>query len=254
MHKQEPNPSDNPSQIADEARKSAQQVVGSFRRLALIVLASIVVMFCVAGGVVFGLYKRATAPVPEYEAALSIDPEVVENDRRRFESQLSALVSDSQSLEEWKTCVTAAEINAWLALRLERDFPGFQKAGLQAPRVVLRESEVLIAATSTSARVKGIVSLTLRPMVTETDELALNITSAKIGQLSLPIESIMGQLRQSPLAEIGPVRLAQSGEGAAVIIDLDRIETGSKRGLQITGVDVRPDELLLRGESPPTNL
>ncbi len=238
-----------PAAAPETAEERGVRAAGSFRRLALIILAAMGIMASVAVGVAFGLYKSATAPVPEYEAVVTVDPVRAETQRREFESQLSTLVSDTQALPEWKTRVTADQINAWLALRLERDFPGFQRAGLVAPRVILEEGLAIFAARSEATGVEGVMSIALRPQVTETDELALEIESAKIGRLSLPLEAIMAQLRQTPLVEMGPIRLSQTDTKAAVIVDLDRIEAGRDKALRLTGVDVRPGELFLRGET-----
>ena len=237
-----------PAASTETAEERGVRAAGSFRRLALIIFGALGIMASVAVGVAFGLYKSATAAVPEYEAAVAVDPVRAETQRREFESQLSTLVSDSQALPEWKTRVTADQINAWLALRLERDFPAFQQAGLVAPRVILEEGRAVFAARSEKTGVEGVISVTLRPLVTETDELALEIESAKIGRLSIPLEIVIAQLRQ-PLADMGPIRLSQSDAKAAVIVDLDRLEAGRDKALRLTGVDVRPGELLLRGET-----
>jgi uncharacterized protein YpmS len=237
------------SPSAATAHERGARTATSFRRLALIVLAAMGIMASVAVGVAFGLYKSATAAVPEYEAVVTVDPVRAETQRREFESQLSTLVSDTQALPEWKTRVTADQINAWLALRLERDFPGFQQAGLVAPRVILEEGRAVFAARSEMTSVEGIISVALRPLVTDADELALEIESAKIGRLSLPLDAIMAQLRQTPLANMGPIRLSQTDSKAAVIVDLDRLDAGRDRSLRLTGVEVRPGELLLSGES-----
>jgi len=238
-----------PAVPTETAEERGARAATSFRRLALIVLAAMGIMASVAVGVAFGLYKSATAAVPEYDAVVTVDPVRAETQRREFESQLSTLVSDTQALPEWKTRVTADQINAWLALRLERDFPGFQQAGLVAPRIILEEGRAVFAARSEMTSVEGIISIALRPLVTETDELALEIESAKIGRLSLPLDAIMSQLRQTPLAEMGAIRLSQTGAKAAVIVDLDRLDAGRDKALCLTGVDVRPGELLLRGET-----
>lgn len=235
--------------VEPSAEERGARAATSFRRLALIIFAAMGIMASVAAGVAFGLYKSATAAVPEYEAVLKVDPVQAETQRREFESQISALVSDTQALPEWKTRVTADQINAWLALRLERDFPGFQQAGFVAPRVLLEEGRAVFVARSEMTSVEGIISITLRPLVTETDELALEIESAKIGRLSLPLDAIMARLRQTPLVDMGPIRLSQTDSKGAVIVDLDRIEAGRDKALRLTGVDVRPGELLLRGET-----
>ncbi|QDT67959.1 hypothetical protein MalM25_08680 [Planctomycetes bacterium MalM25] len=238
---------DAPTPADDPAAK--QRSVSGFRRLALILIGSLGVVAAVAAGTAFALYRSATATVPEYEAALEIDPVTAEADRREFESQLTALASDAQSLPEWTSRVTARQINAWLAVRLERDFPGFKRAGLLSPRVVLREDEILVAARSVLTRVHGVLALTLRPMVTEDDELALQVASARLGALPLPLEALMAQLKETPLTEIGPIRLAQSSDTATIVLDLERLNTSQDLSVRLTGVDVRPGELLLRGES-----
>lgn len=230
---------------ADETPPPTRGARG-FRRLALVVLASLGLLLCVAGGTAVGLYLSATAAVPEYEAAVAVDPAVAEAQRRELESRLAALVSATQAEPAWTSRVTADQVNAWLALRLERDFPGFPRAGLSAPRVLFGEGTATFAARSAMGRLEGVLSVTLRPEVTETGELALRIESAKIGRLSLPLEAILGQLRQTPLGEGGPVRLASTEAGGAVLVDLERLEGAD--GVRITGVNVRPGELLLRGE------
>lgn len=242
MSETEPNPDETPED-------AGRQAASGFRRLALIVLGGIAVLAVVAGGTVFALYRSATAPVPEYEAIVAIDPAAAETERREFESQLAALVSDTQALPEWKSRVTAGQINAWLATRLERDFPGFKKAGLLTPRVMLKEGEVVLAARSVLTRIHGVVTMRLRPMVTEADELALEIASARIGNFPLPLDALMAQLKETPLVEVGPIRFAQVGDSAAIIVDIERIETRRNRTLRLTGVDVRPGQLLLRGET-----
>lgn len=228
---------------------AGQQAASGFRRLAMIVLSGIGVLLLFAGGTIFVLYRSATAAVPEYEAIVAIDPATAETERREFESQLAALVSDTQALPEWKSRVTARQINAWLATRLERDFPGFTKAGLLSPRVMLKEGEIVLAARSVLTRIHGVVTMRLRPLVTEADELALEIASARIGNFPLPLDALMGQLKETPLVEVGPIRLAQVGDSAAVIVDVERIDTGRDRTIRLTGVNVRPGQLLLRGET-----
>ena len=231
----------------EEGRRAAS----GFRRLALIVVGGLALLVLVTGGTMLTLYLSATAEVPEYEAIVEVDTAEAEAERREFESQLAALASDTQALSDWKTRVTARQINAWLALRLERDFPGFKKAGLLAPRVMLKEGQIVLAARSVLTRIHGVITLVLSPMVTEDDELALNIDAARIGNLPLPLDALMAQLKETPLVEIGPIRLAQVGDSAAVIVDLERIETRRTKSLRLTGVDVRPGEILLRGETTP---
>lgn len=247
MSEPESNPTDAPPDQADSIRRATS----GFRRLAMIVLAAAGVLVLVAAGTMATLYFAATADVPEYEAVVRVDPVQAETARKELESQLSTLASDTQQLEEWTSRITARQINAWLALRLEREMPGFAEAGLVAPRVMLADGLVTLAARSTASAVDGVVTVSLAPMITDAGEVALDITSAKIGRLSLPIEPLIAQLQRTPLANLGPIRFAVGPEQAAIIIDPERLRVAKKRVPRLTGIDVRDGEILLRGESEP---
>lgn len=241
---------DSPIEVIDAAAEErARQTAGAFRRFALLIAAALGVLGLVVLGTMFTLYRAATAAVPEYEAAVEVDPAEAEAERQALESQLSALFSDTQTLPEWTSRLTARQINGWLAIRLRRDFPGFLEAGLLAPRVMLGDGTATVAARSKLTRIDGVVSVTVRPTVSEAGELVLDIVSAKIGRLSLPLDALLAQLRETPLEQIAPIRWAQNESQTAVIVDLERIDTGRDRTLRLSGVDIRPGELLLRGQS-----
>ncbi|MEQ8848311.1 hypothetical protein [Botrimarina sp.] len=244
-------PQREPSAAPPDTAESIRRTASNFRRLAIIVLAAAGVLVMVTASTMGVLYWAATADVPEYEAVVEVDPAEAETARKQLESQLSTLASDTQQLREWSSRVSAQQINAWLALRLEREAPGFRDAGVLAPRVVLRDGQVMLAARSEANRVDGVVSLWLAPMITDTGDVALDITAAKIGRLSLPLEVVSGILRQTPIGGFDWIRLAADPGRAALVLDLDRLRLGGDRSLRLTGLDVRDGELLLRGESEP---
>lgn len=221
-------------------------------RLLKIIVASLGVMGLVAGITMWSLYRAATAKVPEYEAALAMDSQQIEQDRQELESQLTALYSDVQSLTEWQSRITADQINAWLASRLAIDLPDLAKTGLAEPRVLIDGEQIIIAMQSTVGKIAGTVTVAVQPFITEQGELALNIRSAKIGRLSLPMEGITAKVRQSRLEQIAPVRWSQTEQSAVLLIDIDRIVDSTERDFHLTGVDLREGELLIYGESPLT--
>ena len=220
------------------------------RRLLKITAAALGVMALFAGITMWSLYRAATASVPEYDAVLTVDPARIEQDRQAFESQLAALYSDTQSLAEWQSRITAPQINAWLASRLPVDFPDLAKTGLAEPRVLIDKERITIAMQSTVGKIAGIVTVTVRPFLTEQDDLGLDIQSAKIGRLSLPMEGITAKVRQARLEQIAPVRWSPTEQSAVLLIDIDRIVDAKDRDFRLTGVDLREGELLLSGESP----
>lgn len=221
------------------------------RKLLTIVAVGLAAFGLVAGLTVWSLYAQATATVPEYEAAVAVPDDRLEEDRRAFESQLTALYSDTQSLPEWRAVVTAAQINAWLATRLPTEYPAVAKKGFEEPRVLIADDGMTLAVRGELGKVRGVLRIDIRPFVTETGELALDIRSAKIGRLTLPMEGVAAKLRAARLDRFAPVRWTQSETQTLLLVDLDRVADSDERDLRLTGVDLREGELLVRGESLP---
>ena len=217
------------------------------RRFAKIVLIALAVLLLVAGITFWSLYSAATATLPEYEALLEVDPEVAEEQVNEFESQISALYSDTQSLEEWSSRVTAKQVNAWFDRRLDTDFPDHEETGIFEPRVMISPEGIMVAARSTVLSIDGILSIELEPFVTDESELAVRVKSAKLGRLELPLERIGEQMRNSKINESAPVRWTRGSGQLVVIVDPGRIDVGQGRRLRFVGIDLRDGELLLRG-------
>lgn len=221
------------------------------RRLLKIVAAAVGVIVLVAGLTVWSLYNQATASVPAYDAVVEVAPEAAESERAEFESQLSALYSDTQSLDAWSSRVTADQINAWLATRLATDFPAVARAGFRQPRVMIDAESVTVAVRSKIGKIDGVLSVAVRPYVTAEGELAIDIQSAKMGRLTLPMEGVAAKVRDARLERFAPVRWSQTESRSVLLLDLDRVADTSERDLRLTGVDLRDGELLIRGESEP---
>ncbi|MEN0110217.1 MAG: hypothetical protein AAF805_05800 [Planctomycetota bacterium] len=222
---------------------------GSFKRLALIVLGGLALLVIVTGGTMASMYWAATAGVPEYDAVLPIDPVVAEPARRELESRLSTLFSDAQTLSEWSTVLTQTQVNAWLAARLPTQHPGFARSGVTQPRVRIAGDGVTLMFRSEASRLPGVVRVAVRPQAGDEGELVLRVDSATFGTLPMPLDALVAQLRETPLAKVAPVRWSQTEAETALVLDLERIDAGGGRTLRIVGIDVRDGELLVRGES-----
>lgn len=236
-----------------EPSDAACRAKRGLKRLALIILGAVGVLLLVAVGTVTLMYFSATATVEEYEAVVVINEAKAEADRLELESQLSAALSESQTRPEWSALVTAAQINGWLATRLRREFPGFAQAGLSQPRVWMEQDLITLAVRADVGRIDGVLSVKTKPSVTEHGELVLEILEAKIGRLAIPLGGVVAQAKQTPLEKRAPVRWVISDSQTAVVVDLERIDLPEARSLRLVGVDVRPGELLIRGENVEAN-
>lgn len=220
-------------------------------RLIKILLAAIVVSFVVAGATFWYLYRTATAAVPEYEAMLIVaeEPEVVQQERQRFESQVTSLISESQTETDWQMSVTEREINAWLATRIESEMPELEENGLSQPRVIIAAEAITFAVRSRVGSTRGVLSLKVVPFATDGGELALKIIAAKIGQLSMPVGRVVGLIEQLISDKEMPLRILQEEGMPIIIVNLAALSSDAKALPKLIGFDLREDELLIRGES-----
>ena len=165
-----------------------------------------------------------------------------------MESQLAALWSDTQTLPEWSTRLTAEEINGWFATKLQQLWPS-DSSGVDQPRTIITNEDVTVMTRARVGTVDGVITVTAKPYVTDQNELALEVTMAKLGRMQLPAEQLGAYLRQSPLAEVKSIRFTRGANELVVILDPGRIDVGEGRQLRFTGIDLREGEILVRGES-----
>jgi hypothetical protein len=67
---------------------------------------------------------------------------------------------------EWRTVISADELNGWLATKLPEAFPELLPKSIRDPRVAITPDAVFLAAQSTIAGVDTVVSVEVEPFVT----------------------------------------------------------------------------------------
>lgn len=251
----EANPTGSDSGVGAASPKHLQRKA-SMGRLMKMMVAALGVTLVVGVGTFWYLYRTATAAVPEYEAILAetAEPELVEEDRQRFESQMTTLYSDTQKQEEWQARITESEINAWLALRIEGRLPDLKKHGLSDPRVLLDDQTMTLAIRSKVGSTQGVLSVEVVPFATKDGELALKITGAKIGQLAMPVGRVVEMIEQAPFKKKLPIRIIQSEGSPVILVSLASLLVEEDTLPRLVGFDIREDELLIRGESKPIDI
>lgn len=244
---------DYESEIADRGAPSESHLERKARigRLIKILVAAIAVSLVVALATFFYLYRTATAVVPEYEAMLVVaeEPEVVEQERQRFESQVTSLISESQIESDWQMSVTEREINAWLATRIASEMPELEQNGLSDPRLMITAEAITLAIRSRVGSTRGVLSLKVVPFATEGGELALKMIEAKIGQLPMPVGRVVGLIEKLIEDKKLPLRVLQEAGMPIVIVNLAALSDNGNTLPKLVGFDLREDALLIRGES-----
>ena len=121
----------------------------------------------IVGGVATLWVYQATQHVPAfYRDAVELDVDDQTPVRDEFVAQLTALASDSNHEGPWQTLFTADQINAWLALELNQNYPDMLSEGFCDPRISLRANEATIACRYETEKMSTIVSLTVDAYVT----------------------------------------------------------------------------------------
>jgi hypothetical protein len=223
----------------------------AMRRVFLIVGLAGLLSLVVAGLTAWSMHRWAIADVPAYSALLEASEgqgaDLVAG-RDRFESQLAASISESQSQPAWRWRLVADDLNAWFATRLADELPAYAEGGgFQDPRVVIGQSTVVFFARATIGRVAGIATVELCPRVTERGELALELASTKLGSLALPTAAVVEHLRQSPLDSLRGVRWVVGETTSTLVLDPAQLPLDADPPPTLASIDLRPGELLLSG-------
>ena len=148
-----------------------------------------------AGFLTFAWY--AAAGVPDfYSDALSQAPPA---ERRAaadaFEAKTAELTRAARYREDWEQQFTQAQINGWLAERLQTEFGDEVPDDVSDPRVDLsRPGLVRLGFRLSNSKVDGIVSLAVRPEVVGPNRVALHIQSLWLGRIPLDPSAFRGNV------------------------------------------------------------
>ena len=107
----------------------------------------------------------------------------------------AALQSAAQKQGHWEALITADEINGWFAVDMAQNHPHTLPPGFAEPRVAINSEEIRLGCRSDSL-LGCVLSLSVRPYVSEHNVLAVRIVAARIGLLGVPLKRITDALSQ----------------------------------------------------------
>lgn len=195
--------------------------------------------------------------VPEfYQDALKdpqITPKVAEKVTQRTDQFIQELERTDSDVNQWKETISEQECNAWLAYELPRQFPELNTQGISNPRVCFEHNLILLGCEYEGARFSGVVSVALRPRLSQFNKLTLEIESANIGQVPLPLDSLVEMAQGFARSQESPAH--------GVVIEWDPASSNSHRGrltlkpsntsqmeLLATSIQVEDDFIQISGE------
>ncbi|TWT48476.1 hypothetical protein [Botrimarina hoheduenensis] len=217
------------------------------KRFTKILAAAALVVLLVAAVTVYVMRQTAKAWPPAYRQALAAaDNAALEAGKQLFESRVAAFYSESQSAETWGIELPLSAINAWLATRLDEELPRLESEAavkLRAPRVWIEGDRFVMAAQTTVGPIDSVLSIGLRPTVTDRGELALEFTDTRVGNLPVPASGVAEHLRRSFVEESIPLRWAGSESRTLAMLDPGRTPLGEDRPWRFTHLELTEGKL-----------
>ena len=131
-----------------------------------------------------------------YEVAIreQADPVVRKKAAKRFVQRTLRLVDEIKTADHWSEEFTEQQINAWLAEELHQKFAEWVPPGVSDPRVKLTKQSIHLGFRYKDAKWNGVVSLRLKPWVTEPNQLAIQVESIRAGLVPIPLEDVLQEV------------------------------------------------------------
>ena len=195
------------------------------RKLATISAGLLCVLALVGGGLILSLKHQ-----PEfYRSALaeSVLPETRREQSKTFVQTTLRLVDDIRYDDRWSHAFSEDAVNAWLAEELPTRYKEWLPPGVSAPRVKFEKGILLLAFQARRGTWQGVVSSRIRPWVSGPNQLALEIQSARIGLIPVPVDEIVGDLVKNLNSSGWRMQWKNTGNQDALVVDLDAAKGAS---------------------------
>jgi len=190
------------------------------RRVAFIAL-FLLSAVCAAGGSLFW----ALVQVPDFyeeELATPVDPAVRHAAAKTFVQQTLRLVDDIKYSDRWSQEFTQRQVNSWIAEELHTKYAKLVPPGVSRPRVRFLDQTVLIGFRFEQKRFSGIVSLRLKPWVSQPNQLTLEVLSVRAGLVPIPLDDVLGAVTRQLEYAGWQTEWRQNDGNDVLIVHLDR--------------------------------
>lgn len=199
--------------------------------------------------VVGGAGLWALLQVPEFytqaSAALPKDPVIRQEAAKQMIQRTTDLVNKIETAEAWTTTFEQTQINSWLAEELTKaKYADVVPEGVSQPRVMIGKGDVKVGFRVRQKGWSGIVSLAVRPWVTEDNQLALEIETVRAGLIPVPIDKVLVEATDRLREHGWKVTWKQSnGNDVAVV----RLNEGEKDAPVLESIEIEEEAVTVIG-------
>ena len=220
-----------------------------FRRL---LWAAIVIL--VAGALGLWLLYRATQHVPDfYQQAVAeqFAPQYLRQTCDQLERQVLELHNHARREGSWEAKFTEQQLNAWLAVDLERKFSQILPRGVRDPRVKISPDNVQLACRYKDEHWQVVLSLTVAVFLTDTpNELAVRIREVHAGRVPLPLKQVLDEVTTQARQRALPLRWSQEQADPVALIQIPtQAEQNRGREMILESISLRDGSVLVTGRT-----
>ena len=217
------------------------------RKLATISVGVLCSLALVVGGLALSLKHQPAF----YQSALSenVPPETRQEQAKAFVQTTLRLVDDIRYDDRWSHEFSEDAVNGWLAEELPTKYREWLPPDVAAPRVKFEDGVLLLAFQARRGFWKGVVSGRIRPWVSGPNQLALEIQSARIGLIPVPVDEIVGDLVKNLNSSGWRMQWKNSGKQDVLVVDLDSAKDSADDGERpvLESVELGPKMLRISG-------
>jgi hypothetical protein len=218
------------------------------RKRAAIAVASLSFLAIVAGSLVWSVKYEPTF----YKTAIAstAPPEIRRQQAKVFVQTTSRLVDEIRNEDEWSHKFSEEDVNGWLAEELPVKYGEWLPPEIAAPRVKFEEGKLILAFQLRHGMWKGVVSAIVRPWVAGPNQLALEIQSARIGLIPVPVDELLGDFVKHMNAAGLRMQWKSSGKQDVLVVEFDDDFSpggGSSDHAVLEAVDLEPKLLTISG-------
>lgn len=197
-------------------------------------------------GVIFSGLHYSTQHVPDFYREALNDTNVTVKSAQEFQERTTQLLERIEETPDWTESFTEQQINSWLAY----DFPELEQdlvpLEVSKPRVRFQEGYILTACRYEGEDFSGILSLKIRPRVTENHELVLELSSVKAGLLPIPLERILQEAIQQGDLQGWSLNLVEIGDEEVLVVSHESSEQSVPK---LASIQVDEQLITIIGES-----
>ena len=221
------------------------------RKLATISMGVLCSLALVVGGLALSLKHQPAF----YQSALAenIPSETRREQAKAFVQTTLRLVDDIRFDNQWSDEFSEDAVNAWLAEELPTQYRDWLPPDVAQPRVKFEDGVLLLAFQARRGVWQGVVSSRIRPWVCRgvsgANQLALEIQSARIGLIPVPVDEIVGDLIKNLNSSGWRLQWKNSGRQDVLVVDLESTEdsTGGSERPVLESVSLLPKLLRISG-------